>query len=215
MVAGLTNVVTMSAGAGPDRIDFCMASELGRKGGDGYIGAHAIGQEITSNSPESPVRIAMRISAAGAEQPAKFIRRLEAVPEDGTMMDNTLIGIVRFAEGHHPVCHEWPFILIGDLGGRPNWATVICVIRTAIRVVRLPTYPSRLAVGEQRHFGVADFGLVDLDQSTVGGVGVTCGARFIFAALFTWCGLSMPITVGLVIANHNYAAAEPLPRRRI
>ena len=68
-----------------------MASELGLKGGDGYIGAHAIGhgnyQQFAGISgpdcaypPQVP------------EQLAKFIRRLEAVPEgDGTMMDNTLI----------------------------------------------------------------------------------------------------------------------------
>ena len=44
MIAGLTNVVTVSGGAGPDRIGLsCMASELGKNGADGYIGAHAIG----------------------------------------------------------------------------------------------------------------------------------------------------------------------------
>ena len=58
------------------------------------------------------------------------------------MMDNTLIVYLSdSAEGHHPVCHEWPFILIGDLVDGSSWATVTCVIRgMVIRVtVRLPT----------------------------------------------------------------------------
>ena len=135
----------MSAGAGPDRIGIsCMASELGLKGGDGYIGAHAIGhgnyqQFAGISGPDCHAHIRRRC----LEQLAKFIRRLEAVPEgDGTMMDNTLIVYLSdSAEGHHPVCHEWPFILIGDLGGRLKLGNRYCVIRgTAIRVtVRLPT----------------------------------------------------------------------------
>ena len=174
MIAGLTNVVTMSAGAGPDRIGIsCMASELGLKGGDGYIGAHAIGhgnyqQFAGISGPDCHAHIRRRC----LEQLAKFIRRLEAVPEgDGTMMDNTLIVYLSdSAEGHHPVCHEWPFILIGDLGGR---------LKLGNRYLRYPWYGNQghrtianlylsllQAVGEQRdNFGVADFGLADLDQS--------------------------------------------------
>jgi len=174
MIAGLTNVVTMSAGAGPDRIGIsCMASELGLKGGDGYIGAHAIGhgnyqQFAGIPGPDCHAHIRRKC----LEQLAKFIRRLEAVPEgDGTMMDNTLIVYLSdSAEGHHPVCHEWPFILIGDLGGR---------LKLGNRYLRYPWYGNQghrtianlylsllQAVGEQRdNFGVADFGLADLDQS--------------------------------------------------
>ena len=98
-----------------------MASELGLKGDDGYIGAHAIGhgnfQKFAGISgPDCHAHIRRKC----LEQLAKFIRRLEAVPEgDGTMLDNTLIVYLSdSAEGHHPVCQEWPFVLIGDLGGR-------------------------------------------------------------------------------------------------
>ncbi len=174
MIAGLTNVVTVSGGAGPDRIGLsCMASELGKNGADGYIGAHAIGhgnyQHFAGISgPECHALIRRTC----LEQLAKFIRRLESVPEgDGTMMDNTLIVYLSdSAEGHHPVCQEWPFILIGDLGGR---------LKLGNRYLRYPWYGNNghrtianlylsllHSVGEERKtFGVADFGLGDLDQT--------------------------------------------------
>jgi hypothetical protein len=174
MIAGLTNVVTVSGGAGPDRIGLsCMASELGKNGADGYIGAHAIGhgnyQHFAGISgPECHALIRRTC----LEQLAKFIRRLESVPEgDGTMMDNTLIVYLSdSAEGHHPVCQEWPFILIGDLGGR---------LKLGNRYMRYPWYGNNghrtianlylsllHSVGEERKtFGVADFGLGDLDQT--------------------------------------------------
>ena len=174
MIAGLTNEVTVSGGAGPDRIGLsCMASELGKNGADGYIGAHAIGhgnyQHFAGISgPECHALIRRTC----LEQLAKFIRRLESVPEgDGTMMDNTLIVYLSdSAEGHHPVCQEWPFILIGDLGGR---------LKLGNRYLRYPWYGNNghrtianlylsllHSVGEERKtFGVADFGLGDLDQT--------------------------------------------------
>ena len=174
MIAGLTNVATVSGGAGPDRIGLsCMASELGLKGDDGYIGAHAIGhgnfQKFAGVSgPDCHAHIRRKC----LEQLAKFIRRLEAVPEgDGTMLDNTLIVYLSdSAEGHHPVCHEWPFILIGDLGGR---------LKLGNRYLRYPWYGNQghrtianlylsllHAVGERQNtFGIPDFGLGDLDQT--------------------------------------------------
>jgi len=174
MIAGLTNVATVSGGAGPDRIGLsCMASELGLKGDDGYIGAHAIGhgnfQKFAGISgPDCHAHIRRKC----LEQLAKFIRRLEAVPEgDGTMLDNTLIVYLSdSAEGHHPVCQEWPFILIGDLGGR---------LKLGNRYLRYPWYGNQghrtianlylsllHAVGERKNtFGIPDFGLGDLDQT--------------------------------------------------
>ena len=85
--------------------------------------------------------------------------------------DSTLIVYLSdSAEGHHPVCHEWPFILIGDLGGR---------LKLGNRYLRYPWYGNQghrtianlylsllHAVGERQNtFGIPDFGLGDLDQT--------------------------------------------------
>ena len=87
------------------------------------------------------------------------------------MMDNTLIVYLSdSAEGHHPLCQEWPFILIGDLGGR---------LKLGNRYLRYPWYGNSghrtianlylsllEAVGEKRDtFGIADSAIKDLDQT--------------------------------------------------
>ena len=170
MIAGLTNVVTVSGGAGPDRIGLsCMGSEVGK--GSGFIGAHGIGHGGSGAGMSSGECHAL-IRRKCLEKLAGFLRRLEAVPEgDGTMLDNTLVVYMSdSAEGHHPVCQEWPFVLIGDLGGR---------LKLGNRYLRYPWYGEKghrtiaslylsllHAVGEKRkNFGVADFGLGDLDQA--------------------------------------------------
>lgn len=169
MIAGLTNVTTVSAGAGPDRIGLsCMASEVGK--GRGYIGSHGIGHGGSAAGMSSGECHAL-IRRKCLEKLAGFIRRLESVPEgDGTMMDNTLVVYMSdSAEGHHPLCKEWPFVIIGDLGGR---------LRLGNRYLRYPDYgqsghrtianlyTSLLhAVGEPvDRFGLKDSKLLDLDQ---------------------------------------------------
>lgn len=172
MTAGLTHVVTVSAGAGPDRIGLsCMAEELGSGKGRGYIGSHGIGHGGSAagmSSSECHARIRRRCLASLA----RFIRRLESIPEgDGTMLDNTLIVYLSdSAEGHHPVCHEWPFVLIGDLGGR---------LKLGDRYLRYPWYGAQghrtianlyisllNAVGDRtQQFGIDDVALADLPQT--------------------------------------------------
>jgi len=173
MIAGLTNVITVSAGAGPDRIGLsCMASELGRIGKDGYIGAHAIGHgkfQHFAGLLGSECHALIRRKCL--EKLANFIKTLESIPEgDGSMMDNTLVIYMSdSAEGHHPLCIEWPYILIGDLGGR---------LKLGNRYLRYPHYGNTghrtianlyisllHAVGERvDSFGVADSAIKDLDQ---------------------------------------------------
>ena len=174
LIAGLTNVVTVSAAAGLDRIGLsCMASELGRIGEDGYIGAHAIGHgKFQHFAGLLGSECHAHIRRKCMEKLAKFIKTLESVPEgNGTMMDNTLVVYLSdSAEGHHPVCHEWPFVVIGDLGGR---------LKLGNRYLRYPwygkpghrtiasLYTSLLnAVGDPRKvFGIADSAIKDLDQT--------------------------------------------------
>lgn len=170
MIAGLTNVVTVSAGAGPDRIGLdCMASEVGK--GNGFIGSHGIGHGNRAAGLSAGECHAL-IRRKCLEKLAKFIATLEKIPEgEGMMMDNTLVVYLSdSAEGHHPVCQEWPFILIGDLGGR---------LQLGDRYLRYPWYgkPGHRtiaslylsllhAVGDRRDsFGIQDLAIADLNQS--------------------------------------------------
>lgn len=169
-MAGLTNVVTVSAAAGPDRIGLsCMASEVGK--GNGFIGSHGIGHGGSAAGMSSSECHA-RIRRKCLEKLAKFIETLESIPEgEGSMLDNTLIVYLSdSAEGHHPVCHEWPFVLIGDLGGR---------LKLGNRYLRYPWYGNSghrtiaslyisllHAVGEKvETFGIEDSAINDLDQT--------------------------------------------------
>ena len=171
MIAGLSNVITVSAGAGPDRIGLsCMAEELGVKG-SGFIGSHGIGHGA-SQAEMSSSECHAQIRRKCLEKLAIFINALESVPEgDGTMLDNTLVIYMSdSAEGHHPICKEWPCIMIGDLGGR---------LKLGNRYLRYPWYGktghrtlSSLylsllhSVGDRTQtFGVPDFRLQDIDQS--------------------------------------------------
>lgn len=171
MIAGLTRVMTVSAGAGPDRIGLsCMAKELGVNH-EGYIGSHGIGHgSPAAGMPSSECHALIRRKCL--EKLAGFIDTLESIPEgDGSMMDNTLVVYMSdSAEGHHPVCQEWPFILIGDMGGR---------LKLGNRYLRYPwygkpghrtianLYVSLLnAVGNRTdRFGIPDVSLADLDQT--------------------------------------------------
>lgn len=169
LIAGLTNVVTVSSGVrkGGTGVS-CDGSEIGLKAG--HIGSHGIGHGgsfIGHNSTDLHVRI----RKAHLEKLAAFIRKLESIPEgEGSMLDNTLIVFLSdAADGHHPSAREWPFILIGDLGGR---------LRAGNRYLRYPWYgqpghrtvanfyTSLLhAVGDRRErFGLPDLSISDLPQ---------------------------------------------------
>lgn len=170
LIAGLTNVVTVSSGAGRDQtgVNFD-GTELGLNSGP--IPAHEVGHNQIVQGTD-PVELHIRTRKRHCEELAAFIRKLDSIPEgDGTIMDNTLIVYLSDgAEDHHPQAREWPLILIGDLGGR---------LRTKNRYLRFPWYgkPGHRplsafytallhAVSDKRdHFGVPDPALEDLDQS--------------------------------------------------
>ena len=170
LIAGLTNVVTVSSGAGRDQtgVNFD-GTELNLNAGP--IPAHEVGHnQIVQGT--APVELHIRTRQRHCEKLAALIRKLDCVPEgDGTMMDNTLIVYLSdAAEQHHPQAREWPLIVIGDLGGR---------LRTKNRYLRFPWYgkPGHRpvaafytallhAVGDKRDgFGLPDPRLEYLDQS--------------------------------------------------
>ncbi len=170
LIAGLTNVVTISSGVrkGGTGVS-CAGPEIGLS--EGLVGSHTIGHggaQCGADATECHIRIRQK----HMEALVRLIERLQSVPEgDGTMMDNTLVVFCSdAADSHHPSAYEWPFVLIGDLGGR---------LKLGNRYLRYPWYGNRghrtvanlyvtllHAVGENvRTFGFADPRLKHLDQS--------------------------------------------------
>ncbi len=163
LVCGLTNVLTLSSGAGTRDFDLCFTG-LGLKKGKHHTG-HGGGQNGMDWYGVSDM-----IRRFHFDQIAKLARRLEAVPEgDGTMLDHTVILYLSDgAEGHHSRCWEWPMVVLGDAGGR---------LRTG-RYVDYPAYADpghrtianmyvtllQLAGSSRTRFGADDPGLKDFDQ---------------------------------------------------
>ena len=132
--AGVTNVLTVDAGlSGPDGMPMDVLSQ------DGWSGkppqsSHSIGHWNQVGGAYGDDWLKVRHYSL--EMLERIIQPLAATPEPngkGSMLDNTLIvytsdsGEVQHSHGNH-----WPFLLIGDLGGR---------IRTG-RHIQLPSWGS-------------------------------------------------------------------------
>lgn len=162
LIGGLTNVVTIASGVGDPYFSV-------RFGGLGIgIAKHGIGHGGSYNGMTWDV-LSTTIRRFHFELIARLMKKLEAVPEgDGTLLDNTaIVYLSDAAEGHHSRCWEWPFVLVGNLGGKlksgryieyPYWGkeghkTIGNLYTTFLH-----------AVGERRdHFGVVDPTLKGLD----------------------------------------------------
>ena len=107
LIAKLTNVVSIA----------CGMCHVDRGPFDG-LQMTKIGHDFGHSPPQNPDWI--KVHSYSMRMLATLIRRLEAVPEGaGTMMDNTLIVYTScHAESQHSSGDRWPFVLIGDLGGR-------------------------------------------------------------------------------------------------
>jgi hypothetical protein len=164
LITGLTNVVTLTSGGGGQH--FPPFPDLGVP-----IGGHHYG-----HGGGVPGKTAEECFVAVRQYHCKLVAglaaKLAAVKEgDGTMLDNTVIVYLSDSgDGHHPQLHEWPVVLIGDLGGK---------LKTRGRYLQFPAYGQKAhrtmanlyctllhAAGKPRDtFGVADPGLKDADQS--------------------------------------------------
>ena len=105
--SGLTNVLTIGSGRG---------EIFGAWKGLGVTPAgHNLGH---MEQPDNPIWI--KIRQYNCEMLVKLMKELESMPEgDGTMMDNTLIVYTsNNADKQHTNGANWPFILLGDCGGR-------------------------------------------------------------------------------------------------
>lgn len=112
LITGLTNVVTITSG-------LC---RLGTSySGISNTGTHSLGHNNFDAETNLAGRdVLSRYRRYIAEQVAGLLRKLEAVREgSGTMLDNTVLVFTSdSANRQHTAGENWPFVLIGNLGGR-------------------------------------------------------------------------------------------------
>ena len=105
--ANLTNVLTIGSGCG---------EYFGSWKGLGIPnGGHGLGHV---DQPDNPIWI--KIRQYNCQMLVKLMKSLEAIPEgSGSMMDNTLIVYTsNNADKQHTDGSNWPFVLLGNGGGR-------------------------------------------------------------------------------------------------
>jgi len=170
LIAGITNVVTVSSNSG-------LQAELGSIDGTqlgleaGPINLHGDVGHGRGFGGKSSGELHGLIRKKHMEHLARFLAKLDSIPEgQGTMLDNSLVVYTSdYGHNHHSDCKEWPFLLVGDLGGRLN---------TRGRYLNFPYYANQggrttanlyttllHVVGDQRkRFGFADPNLKHLNQ---------------------------------------------------
>ncbi|MEK6239342.1 MAG: DUF1552 domain-containing protein [Planctomycetales bacterium] len=119
LVAGLTNVVTISSG---------LCSLGTAYTGISNHGTHALGHnEIDPNLGKSGREVLGMYRRHLAVEAAELLAKLEATREgDGTMLDNTvLVFMSDGANRQHTHGENWPVVLVGDLGGRLQSGQVV------------------------------------------------------------------------------------------
>jgi hypothetical protein len=129
LIAGLTNVITLR----PDTLGV-KYTELGLSNS-----VHALGhlQENTASNGWTGHQARMEIEKLQLKQIANMAKKFDSIPEgNGTMLDNTMIVYMSCSSGdHHCAGHDWPFVLLGGMGGK----------LTAGRYLEYPKY------GDQGH----------------------------------------------------------------
>ena len=111
LISGLTNVVTIRTdGLGSQY------NKLGFVGGQ----VHGIGHGKVPEGATSVDHARGLIRGFQLENMAKIAASLAKVPEgDGTMLDNTtLIYFSDVGDKHHASNREWPYIILGNMGGK-------------------------------------------------------------------------------------------------
>lgn len=163
LICGLTNVLTLSSAAGIRDFDITF------KGLGLNIDKHSIGHG-KSYQGKTWYELSATIRRFHMDLIARLAAKLRAVKEgDGTLLDHTLIVYLSdAAEAHHSRCWEWPFVLLGNMGGKLK----------AGRYLEYPYYGQKghhtianlyttflhLARAPRESFGVPDPVLKDLDQ---------------------------------------------------
>jgi hypothetical protein len=115
LIAGLSKVVTIR----PDGLATGYTG-LGIEG----VNVHGIGHGKAPEGFATPDAARDAIRQCHVANIAKLARKLQAVPEgDGTMLDNTtIIYFSDVGDKHHATNRQWPFIVVGNMGGRLSGA---------------------------------------------------------------------------------------------
>jgi hypothetical protein len=112
LVAGLTHVATIAT-------ELCTIR--GNYTGISDMGTHGVGHnEKDAKLGLTGLQILPLVRRHIAERTAALLKRLADMPEDGgTMLDNTLVVFTSdSANRQHTHGENWPFVLLGNLGGR-------------------------------------------------------------------------------------------------
>ena len=165
LIGGLTNVVTLSSGSGDPYFSVRF------KGLGIELDKHSIGHG-GSYMGRTWAELSSTIRRFHFELIARLAKKLDSVKEgDGTMLDNTLIVYMSdAAESHHSRCWEWPFVTVGNLGGRLKLGNrFLCYPshgRKGHRTISNLYTTFLAAAGKPRdHFGLQDPTLKDFDQT--------------------------------------------------
>lgn len=112
LVTGLSRVVTITS-------ELCTVR--GNYTGISDMGTHGVGHnEKDVKLGLTGLEILPKVRRHIAERTAALLQRLAEMPEDGgTMLDNTLVVFTSdSANRQHTHGENWPFVLLGNLGGR-------------------------------------------------------------------------------------------------
>ena len=112
LMTGLTNVLTITSG---------LCRIRGSYAGFSKMGVHTAGHN--KKDPQLGImgnQVLARVRRFIAEQTVDLMKKLDSIPEgDGTMLDNTLLVFTSdSANRQHTSGENWPFVLLGNLGGR-------------------------------------------------------------------------------------------------
>jgi hypothetical protein len=112
LMTGLTNVVTITSG---------LCRIRGSYAGFSKMGVHSAGHN--KKDPGQGVmgnEILARVRHFIAGRTAGLMKKLQSIPEGtGTMLDNTLLVFTSdSANRQHTSGENWPFVIVGNLGGR-------------------------------------------------------------------------------------------------
>ena len=114
LVAGLTNVVTISSGLGG-----LMSRYSGICNGDGHgLGHGGVDKDLPFKRPFEPLS---HYHNHLAKEAARMLTKLQETKEGtGTMLDNTLLVFMSDSanQQHSWKGANWPFVLVGNLGGK-------------------------------------------------------------------------------------------------
>jgi hypothetical protein len=157
LTSGATNVVTLSSG-------LCTVGGSWTGWGATAVG-HTLGHTNQMENPDW-----LKIRRANMEMLVRVVKALEAVPEGkGNMMDNTLIVYTSCsAESQHSTGNRWPFLLLGNLGGKLRSGRYVqypCEPKPKSRTVNALYTTLLHAVGAPRDRFNLPGGFKDLDRA--------------------------------------------------